>query len=316
MNPSCGIIQDLLPLYAENLCGEESRAAVEEHLAGCESCREKLSELRRQEKEQPSPELPLKNVYLKIRKKQLRLVVLALCLTLFAVTVTAGRARQPHPVPYLPSYEFEFTPLQTGGIVMRYDESLQPIAIEGHGEVTEPGDEASFYVFTLMFEASSEPGQIDDGKDLPFRAIEQSVRSTVLLSSQSDMPVRVYMIGPDGQATLLYADPAPEGAELNGGLYMLPRLALNYYALIMLGLLCLTGAAWLLCLKLKKEKARRILGLAFLIPLSYLLAQLAVKGLSGLSWDLGMDLRYILLAAAFAFGAMAFSLRQWRERRA
>ena len=62
--------------------------------------------------------------------------------------------------------------------------------------------------------------------------------------------------------------------------------------------------------------AVNILGLAFLIPLSYLLAQLAVKGLSGLSWDLGMDLRYILLAAAFAFGAMALWLRQRREKRA
>lgn len=316
MNPNCGIIQDLLPLYAENLCGEESRAAVEEHLAGCESCREKLSELRDQEKKQPAPELPLKNVYLKIRKKQLRMVALAVCAVLFAVTVMAGRAGQPHPVPYLPSYEFEFMPLQTGGIVMRYDESLQPIAIEGHGEVAEPGNEEYFYVYTLMFETRSEPGQIDDGKDLPFRAIEQTVRSTVLLSSQSEMPVRVYMIGPDGKATLLYADPAPDGAEQNGGLFLLPRLALNYYALIMLGLLCLTGAVWLICLKLKKERARRILGLAFLIPLSYLLAQLAVKGLSGLSWDLGMDLRYILLAAAFAFGAMALWLRQRREKRA
>ncbi len=35
----CEIVQDLLPLYIDNTCTEDSRAYVEEHLASCESCR-------------------------------------------------------------------------------------------------------------------------------------------------------------------------------------------------------------------------------------------------------------------------------------
>jgi len=35
----CEIVQDLLPLYAENLCSEDSRAYVEEHLKTCAECR-------------------------------------------------------------------------------------------------------------------------------------------------------------------------------------------------------------------------------------------------------------------------------------
>ncbi len=35
----CEITQDLLPLYIDNSCTEDSRAFVEEHLASCESCR-------------------------------------------------------------------------------------------------------------------------------------------------------------------------------------------------------------------------------------------------------------------------------------
>lgn len=38
-NETCGIIEDLIPLYAENLCSDESRAAVEAHLQHCERCR-------------------------------------------------------------------------------------------------------------------------------------------------------------------------------------------------------------------------------------------------------------------------------------
>jgi hypothetical protein len=34
------MIKDLLPLYIDEVCGEESRTAVAEHLAECETCRE------------------------------------------------------------------------------------------------------------------------------------------------------------------------------------------------------------------------------------------------------------------------------------
>lgn len=36
---SCGICRDLLPLVRDGVAGEESRAAVEAHVARCESCR-------------------------------------------------------------------------------------------------------------------------------------------------------------------------------------------------------------------------------------------------------------------------------------
>ncbi|MCD8160976.1 MAG: zf-HC2 domain-containing protein [Clostridiales bacterium] len=39
MKLECGIARDLLPLYVEGLCSEESRAALEQHLQECEDCR-------------------------------------------------------------------------------------------------------------------------------------------------------------------------------------------------------------------------------------------------------------------------------------
>lgn len=44
---SCGVIRDLLPLYADEVAGPESRALVEEHLNGCEGCRRELEQLTR-----------------------------------------------------------------------------------------------------------------------------------------------------------------------------------------------------------------------------------------------------------------------------
>ena len=42
---NCTVIQDLLILYADDCCSEESKALVEEHLRGCEACRKALEEM-------------------------------------------------------------------------------------------------------------------------------------------------------------------------------------------------------------------------------------------------------------------------------
>ncbi len=41
----CGLVRDLLPLYRDNVCGEESRKIVEEHLAECAECPKILERL-------------------------------------------------------------------------------------------------------------------------------------------------------------------------------------------------------------------------------------------------------------------------------
>lgn len=42
MNVSCNIIEDLLPLYADGICSEDSRALIDEHTEGCPQCKAKL----------------------------------------------------------------------------------------------------------------------------------------------------------------------------------------------------------------------------------------------------------------------------------
>ena len=39
MNYPCNLIQDILPLYLDGVCSEESKAIVEQHLAGCPDCK-------------------------------------------------------------------------------------------------------------------------------------------------------------------------------------------------------------------------------------------------------------------------------------
>ncbi len=43
---NCGVIRDLLPLYADGVAGDETRALVEQHLETCAGCREELARMR------------------------------------------------------------------------------------------------------------------------------------------------------------------------------------------------------------------------------------------------------------------------------
>ena len=46
MKLSCDVIQDLLPLYHDGVCSEESKTIVEEHIATCAACKDMLHGLR------------------------------------------------------------------------------------------------------------------------------------------------------------------------------------------------------------------------------------------------------------------------------
>ncbi|MCC8098808.1 MAG: zf-HC2 domain-containing protein [Clostridiales bacterium] len=57
MKLECGIARDLLPLYVDGLCSEDSRAALEQHLqecAGCQACYQRM----RAESAEPAPVPP------------------------------------------------------------------------------------------------------------------------------------------------------------------------------------------------------------------------------------------------------------------
>ena len=45
MSKECGIVEDLLPLYHDGVCSQESQELVEAHLEQCEKCRKMLGQI-------------------------------------------------------------------------------------------------------------------------------------------------------------------------------------------------------------------------------------------------------------------------------
>ena len=94
MTYPCGIIRDLLPLYIDDVCNEESKQAVENHLSECEKCRNYYESMKSTEgfvaKENDNSEdmkmaNNLKNVKSKINKKIRNIVIGAVAAMVFVI---------------------------------------------------------------------------------------------------------------------------------------------------------------------------------------------------------------------------------------
>ena len=76
MKTSCKIIEDLLPMYHDGICSEESEVLIEEHMKECESCRQILASLRGEialQKETPADDLkPLEEIQQQISREKKR----------------------------------------------------------------------------------------------------------------------------------------------------------------------------------------------------------------------------------------------------
>lgn len=89
----CSIVEDLLPLYLEDMCSEETKAALEEHLQGCSVCGEKLARLRdsviipQMKKEERRP--PIADYAKKVKRHRIRVAISVVLICALAVCVLA-----------------------------------------------------------------------------------------------------------------------------------------------------------------------------------------------------------------------------------
>ena len=88
----CNVIVDLLPLYKENICSEETKDIVEEHIRGCEDCRllcETMTVPEIKAKEAPTERETFKKVGKKLKKGKLYRRVLIFLFAAFAAVNVA-----------------------------------------------------------------------------------------------------------------------------------------------------------------------------------------------------------------------------------
>ncbi|MCR5600236.1 MAG: zf-HC2 domain-containing protein [Ruminococcus sp.] len=88
----CNVIVDLLPLYKEDICSEETKDLVEEHLRSCEDCRqlcEQLTVPQNEKKNVPDEAETFKKVGKKLKSGKLYKQVMIILITAFAAVNVA-----------------------------------------------------------------------------------------------------------------------------------------------------------------------------------------------------------------------------------
>lgn len=104
MKYACNLIKDLLPLYHDEVCSEESKQAVEEHFEECQECQEYYKKLNESdivelasfdEKMEEKKVESLKKVRRKLRKRDILFGIVAVLggILLFLFYITGGLAR-------------------------------------------------------------------------------------------------------------------------------------------------------------------------------------------------------------------------------
>lgn len=91
MKYNCGIIDDLLPLYLDGACSEESKAAIESHLMSCDMCRDKLARMKADnvipEVIKSDSEITMVKYAQKVKRHRIRLAIGAVVISVVAACV-------------------------------------------------------------------------------------------------------------------------------------------------------------------------------------------------------------------------------------
>lgn len=283
MKLPCVVVRDLLPTYAEKMVEAETAEYIKEHLASCPDCRKRLDELK--ENNQPvETAAPLESLRKQLRIRRLRAAAMAALAVFIMLFAYYFRQDTPHPVDW--------------------EESL--VTVE-----SAENDRLTLRVDSRIVALETETVTDEDGSEIVFV-------QGMGLRSQQDRPLGgdtnelVFFPVPD---RLIYGYRQPQhllwGEPMQGGLEVLPRLALGYYLIMAAAAAAILGILWLI---LRKSRYNGLIRQLFFAPLAYVLGQLLLKGSKTISYHLAAELVMILVAAAALYGLMTLGWIEWRSR--
>lgn len=196
---NCEIIKDLLPLYHDGVCSEQSKQLVEEHLEECENCRTELAQIATDIQLQPQQITAkedgkaIKNIALHWSKSKLRafvkgiIIAVAVCGVAFGVyyglfcwqivnvpsdvieisdVCKMADGRIAYHVRLTDNYELNCTLFENDGSGNFYIVPKRPII--KHKSITELGLQNTYDVFNM---SENNTYELDNGGDVKVKAV-------------------------------------------------------------------------------------------------------------------------------------------------
>ena len=274
MKLPCAVTRDLLPLYAENMVEQETRVLIEEHLDECADCRAKLSEMNVPAENPVDTVKPLQNLKRQIRKKRLYAAALAALIVFVGVYTYFFRTMAIQLVPW-----------QDGLIEIVGVKTYQPEDVVVDERDTETSESVTPSPTTAPYTAK----HTDEGLVLNVNSIVNGFQEHIVVDDDGTHTLFIQALSTNQHSDhlaqsyyeyticpipdrLIYGLQRPQtllwGTPMNGGVEILPRLALAYYLIIALVAAGVCGLMWGV---LRKWKNSWIVRQLFFAPVSYIL---------------------------------------------
>lgn len=271
MKITCEVIKDLLPLHLESLTSIDSNHIVEDHLKNCESCRKYKADLELDAAVPIDTDYGIKKVQEIISNRKRLAMKMVILLTSLILLLIFFRINQPIGLPY---DESKVQIIESGDVLyMSLDPSIAGYDINQYE--SEGGIELSITTWKQLYHK------------------KKALNEMILLSTKKDEVKFIDYYTLDHKLNQVIYGVSEYDGSIN-----LPRLALSYYFLVSIFIFLVTAV---LVLLLRKTRVYRLMLMIASLPLSYCLAQFALKGFSFSSYFLKEDLIQILIIACIIF---------------
>ena len=300
---TCSVIEDMLPLYKEELLSEDSKTLVEEHLKECSKCQAYLKELSspidsKADSSSNTDKAPLLAIRKKLQHKKYITIACSVVIAIIFMLTAYVHLTAPILLPYSEDL-ITFDKLDNGALMATLSPEVAGYEIGSFTDGRSESTEDQYYHITLWTTLLREYFPKDKAESFIInRAGEKGYT-----------PVRgIFYQGPETEeasygAQVIYGS----GLPYEGGMAVLPRLALNYYFLLAL-ILTVIGSVVTLILK-KHPKGKNIALRVTLIPAAYIIGSLLVTGISGTTHTMLKDFTSILLLMFPIYFLMLLALK-------
>lgn len=295
MKNECMIVRDLLPLYVEDLVSDETRAFVEQHLAGCEDCRKALAQIR------TSPGMPaeagvvpLKNIKKRLRQQKLKSVFLAVTLVMAVLIAVFAYLTMPQYVPYSEDL-LTITETEDGMVLASFNEDKVTGFSVSDLSLSEDGEKMVLYIYAW---------ETTWGYLFP----DHEVQNVVLKQADDDSLGLIYY-SPNNheEAVKIW------GQDVSYHTVILPRLALVYYLALAVFVIVLGGV--LLLIFRKNGKVRLWLVRIVLLPIAYIIGHIMIMGFNTITYSMTRDFILILIVTVLLYVAGLLGISFYRNKK-
>ena len=315
MELPCTVVRDLLPLFAEKMIQPETQSLIEEHLSACPECRKEYSEITAgataTEDTVISTLAPLRTLKKELRRRRWYAALIAGLFVFVIAIIYVYHSESLKPLPW--------------------EEGL--VTVEGIEEINPDDCSARHYQNIVRSETVSSKEHTENALILKINSpitgteteyIEENGTVTVILqgfgrssslSQETFSPGGEIMFCPVPDR-LIYGYENPQvvlwGEPMDGGVEVLPRLALSYYVMIAAVLAVFSGLLWLL---LRNKYRSWVVRQFFFVPFAYILAHLLIMGFRTTSFFILRDFVYIVLTACTLYALISLLWQVWLQRR-